>query len=109
MKATSPTEQTRLEAFQTIAQLYTYVFDLPAVLRRQKPLSALVGLAELAGLLASVGMSIVALDQYNLVLGRLASTIYLRNLAQFKRQTAQGAVWGFLYSIGIMLSKALYQ
>ena len=104
-----PHEQTRMEAFQTIAQLYTYVFDLPAVLRRQKPVSALVGLAELGGLVASIGVSIVALDQYNLVVGRLASTIYLRDLAQFKRQIVQGAVCGFLYSIGIMLSKALYQ
>ncbi len=101
-------EQTRLEAFHTIAELYTYVFDVPAVLRGRKPLAALVGLTELATLFGCVGTSILALDQYNLVLGRLASAIYLRDLAQFKRQTVQGAAWSFLYSIGIILSKAIY-
>lgn len=105
---TPTNEQTRLEAFQIFSQLYTFVFDVPAVLRGHKPLSALVGLPELAGLLGFVGLSVLALDRYNVVLRQLASTIYLRDLAQFKRQILQGALWSALYSASLLLSKAVY-
>ena len=85
----------RKEAWADLRVLYSELFDVPAVLLRQKPLAALVGGREVLMLVGSVLGSIVMLDQYNLMLRRLASTVYLRDMPLFRTQILLATVLSF--------------
>lgn len=95
-------------AWRSIRILYGHAFPLGSVLRREKPLSALVGWRYLVGMTAATVMNSIVLDQYNNVLRRLASTIYLRDWPVFKRQISQALVLSFVYSFATIGSARLY-
>jgi putative ATP-binding cassette transporter len=98
-----------------------HLFDLPAVLRRRKPFSALVGGPELLLLISGVLSQSVVLDvwnNFNRCAGarapapscracadvpaagrsRLAKTLYMRDLPLFKKQMVQVAVISLAYT-----------
>lgn len=95
-------------AWRSVWILYRHVLPLGAVLRREKPLSALVGSRHLAVMAAGMVTNILVLDQYNNVLRRLAATIYLRDWAIFKRQISLALVLSFVYSFVQIGSARLY-
>eukprot|EP01052_Picozoa_sp_SAG31_P005615 SAG31_NODE_249_length_19118_cov_47.456195_13_plen_138_part_00 len=75
--------------------LYAELFDIGGVLRGSKPWSAMVGAREMLVLICSILGSIIVLDQYNLMLRRLAATIYLRDADVFRRQIIFAAALSF--------------
>lgn len=75
------------------------LYDVPAVLRRQKPASALVGSMEVAGLVFGVVSSSLVMDQWNELRRRMAATMYLRDVARFRHQTVQLVVVMLAFSL----------
>jgi ABC-type uncharacterized transport system fused permease/ATPase subunit len=64
------------------------MFDLRAVLRGQKPISQLAGLAPLAGWLATVGLSLCVTVVNDRTMHQLQKSLYLRKIGVFARDMA---------------------
>jgi ABC-type uncharacterized transport system fused permease/ATPase subunit len=109
--ADAPTKARRTDrehAMRCLQRLLRHAFPLGAVLRREEPLSALVGWRHLLAMGIGLGTNSVVLDQYNDCLRRLAETMYLRDWVLFRRQTAQAVALSFAYSVTQMVSSRLY-
>ena len=85
------------------------LYDVPAVLRRQKPTSALVGSVDMAGMVLGVVSSSLVMDQWNDLRRRMASTMYLRDVARFRTQTVQLVVVMLTFSFLSQLTSMFYQ
>lgn len=108
-KAAAPTDAaSRKEAWRAVSKLLRQVFPLRAVLACEKPVAALKGLRLLVLMTLGITINSFVLDQYNDVLRRLAATIYLRDWALFKRQTALAVVTSLCCSLLKIHSSRMY-
>ena len=76
----------RKQAWCAMRVLYAELFDIRGLLCGSKSWSAMIGAREMLILICSILGNIIVLDQYNLMLRRLAATIYLRDVDLFRRQ-----------------------
>lgn len=103
--AASEADEAMNKAFMQCLRL---LFDVPAVLRRQKPWSALVGATEVGGVVLGVISSSLVMDQWNELRCQIAATIYMRRMADFRWQTAQLVVVMMTYSVLSQVTSSLY-
>ena len=98
----------RRAAWRDAGRLLREVFDLPAVLRREKPWASLVGRREALAIATGIVASSLVMDRWNEMSRRLAATIYMRDTALFLRQTASVAALSIAYSVLTNGTSALY-
>ena len=98
----------RRAAWRDAGRLLREVFDLPAVLRREKPWASLVGRREVLAIATGIVASSLVMDRWNEMSRRLAATIYMRDTALFLRQTASVAALSIAYSVLTNGTSALY-